>query len=123
MPRKRGTVASTTLAEVWGVWGVWADSEAYWLSRLRFRTLAEVGIALYFNVALAVVAAAASVLRGKRYIYGTEDEKLEMATPIVKTSKRADAADPSPNTDKVAQNDPRLKQKPKARLRRTQSEA
>jgi hypothetical protein len=68
------------------------------------------------------VAAAASLLRGKRYVYGTEHEKLEMATPIVKASKRADAADPWLHGDQVAQNDPRLKQKREARLRRTQRE-
>jgi hypothetical protein len=65
--------------------------------------MSSLGVALYFNVALAVVAAAASVLRGKKYVYGTEDEKLEIATPIVKTSKRAD---PLSNSDEVAQNDP-----------------
>jgi len=51
------------------------------------------------------VAAAASALRGKRYVYGTEDENPKIATPIVKTSKRTDVADASPNTDKVAQKD------------------
>jgi EmrB/QacA subfamily drug resistance transporter len=83
--------------------------------------MSSLGVALYFNVALAVVAAAASVLRGKRYVYETEDEKLEIATPILKTSKRADAADPPPNTDKVAQKDLGPKQKPETRHRRTQS--
>jgi hypothetical protein len=63
--------------------------------------MSSLGVALYFNVALAVVAAAASVLRGKRYVYGTEEEKQEVATPIVKTSERANATDPSPKRDKV----------------------
>jgi len=67
--------------------------------------MSSLGVALYFNVALALVAAAASALRGKRYVYGTEDENPKIATPIVKTSKRTDVADASPNTDKVAQND------------------
>jgi len=67
--------------------------------------MSSLGVALYFNVALALVAAAASALRGKRYVYGTEDENPKIATPIVKTSKRADVADASPNTDKVAQKD------------------
>jgi MFS family permease len=61
--------------------------------------MSSLGVALYFNVALAVVAAAASVLRGKRYVYGAKDEKPEIATPIAKTSKKADAADPSFNTE------------------------
>jgi MFS family permease len=65
--------------------------------------MSSLGFALYFNVALAVVAAAASVLRGKRYVFGTEDEKLQIATPIVKSSKMAD---PLSSSDKVAQNGP-----------------
>jgi MFS family permease len=83
--------------------------------------MSSLGVALYFNVALAVVAAAASVLRGKRYVYGTEGEELEIAVPI-KTSKTADAADPPPNTHRLAPNEVGLKQEPKEKLRRTQSE-
>ena len=79
--------------------------------------MSSLGFALYFNAALAVVAAAASVLRGKRYVYGTEDEKLEIATPIVKTSKRAATPDPSPNTNKVAKGDPGPKEKPETKHR------
>jgi MFS family permease len=62
--------------------------------------MTSLGVALYFNVALAVVAAGASVLRGKKYVYGMEDEKLEIATPLTRTSK---GADPLHNST-VAQN-------------------
>jgi hypothetical protein len=64
--------------------------------------MASLGIALYFNVALAIVAAAASVLRGKRYVYEMEDERLEIATPLVRTAKDAD---PLSNSDAATQND------------------
>ena len=84
--------------------------------------MSSLGVALYFNVALAAVAAAASLLRGKRQLYGTEAEKLEIAVPI-KTSKTADAADPPPNTHTLAPNESGLRQEPKEKLRRTQSEA
>ena len=111
----RNSLSPQTVAVLTGkVWFPTAIANAF---------MSSLGVALYFNVALAVVAAAASVLRGKRYVFEAEDEKLKIATPIVKTSKRADAADPSANPDKVAQNDPELKQDPEARLRRTQSEA
>jgi len=66
--------------------------------------MASLGVALYFNVALACVAAVASVLRGKKYVYASEDEKPEIARPIAKTSKTVNAADSS-ETDGVAEND------------------
>jgi hypothetical protein len=86
--------------------------------------MSSLGVALYFNVALALVAAAASVLRGKKYVYGMEAEKLEIAVPI-KTSRTADAADRPPNAHRPAPNEVRLieREEPKERLRRTQSEA
>ncbi|MGD0424478.1 MAG: MFS transporter [Candidatus Bathyarchaeia archaeon] len=69
--------------------------------------MSSLGFALYFNVALAVVAAAASVLRGKRYVYGTEDEKLEMVTSLARTPKRAD---PLSNSVAVAQSNNRQRE-------------
>jgi hypothetical protein len=77
---------------------------------------------LYSNVALAVVASAASALRGKRYVYGIEAEKLQVAVPI-KTSKSAHAADPPPNTHRLAPNEVELGQEPKEKLTRTQNES
>jgi EmrB/QacA subfamily drug resistance transporter len=74
--------------------------------------MSSLGVALYFNVALAVVAAGASALRGKRYVYETEAEKLEIAVPI-KSSKTANAADPPPSTNRSASNEVELRQEPK----------
>lgn len=55
------------------------------------------------------------------YVYGMEAEMLETAVPI-KTSRTAAAADPLPNTHRFAPNEVGLRQEPKERLRRTQSE-
>jgi len=89
------------------VWFPTAIANAFMLS---------IGVALYFNVALAVVAAAASVLRGKRYVYGTEDEELEIAT-TVKASKRAD-----PSNSESHPKTPVVKKKTESKLRRIQSD-
>jgi hypothetical protein len=75
----------------------------------------------FFNVGLAVVAAAASALRGKRYVYGMEAEMLETAVPI-EISKTADAVDSPLKIHRFVPNEAGLRQEPKERLRRTQSE-
>ena len=80
--------------------------------------MSSLGVALYFNVALAVVAAAASGLRGKKYVYETVSERLEIAVPI----KASRTADPLPTTNRPASNEAEFRQKPKEKLRRTQSE-
>jgi MFS family permease len=80
--------------------------------------MSSLGFALYFNVALAVVAAAASVLRGKKYVYGMEGEELEIAIPLARTSKKVDPLPKSPVAQIAAD-----KQKTESKLRKVQTEA
>jgi MFS family permease len=63
--------------------------------------MSALGVAFYFNAALAIVAAAASALRGKKYVYDREEEMKTISVHIP-TSERRQAKevdnDPSSST-------------------------
>jgi len=82
-PELNSSLKPSTVAVLTGkVWFPTAIANAF---------MASLGVALYFNVALAVIAAAASALRGKRYVYGVEDEQIRVTAPIARTSRSTDA--------------------------------
>jgi EmrB/QacA subfamily drug resistance transporter len=63
--------------------------------------MASLNVAFYFNVALAVVAAAASALRGHKYIYGVtrEEETAPVkVAPFIGTPSRQVKNDPTPSS-------------------------
>jgi len=59
-------------------------------------------VAFYFNAGLALLAAAASALRGKKYVYGREREETETVSVRIPTSKSGRVkglySDTSPST-------------------------
>jgi hypothetical protein len=47
--------------------------------------MSALNIAFYYNAGLAAIAAVASLLRGKKYVYGLTGEMLPVKTPVSKT--------------------------------------
>jgi hypothetical protein len=63
--------------------------------------MSSLTVAFYFNAALALLAAAASALRGKKYVYGLEGEMEIVSVPVPASrtgSLGAVPNDPSPST-------------------------
>ena len=88
-----GSISSQTRTVLTGItWFPQAIAPAF---------MSSLTVAFYFNAGLALLAAATSALRGKKYVYGLEGER-EIISARVPTSKSELAKgvdnDPSPST-------------------------
>jgi hypothetical protein len=50
--------------------------------------MSSLNVAFYFNASLALLAAAASALRGKKYVYGREEEMESISVRIPSSTRR-----------------------------------